>query len=70
MLYCFRKLFIKEYYYNRVLEELGLIKDEVIFIVDKYIYFIIDNVVMVYIYLVSLKFNNFCCFLIIFDIIS
>lgn len=70
MLYCFRKLFIKEYYYNRVLEELGLIKDEVIIIVDKYMYFIIDNVVMVYIYLVSLKFNNFCCFLIIFDIIS
>lgn len=69
MLYCFRKLFIKEYYYNRVLEELGLIKDEVIFIVDKYIYFIIDNVVMVYNYLVSLKLNNFCCFLIIFDII-
>lgn len=69
MLYCFRKLFIKEYYYNRVLEELGLIKDEVIFIVDKYIYFIIDNVVMVYNYLVSLKRNNFCCFSIIFDIV-
>lgn len=46
MLYCFRKLFIKEYYYNRVLEELGLIKDEVSIIVDKYMYFIIDNVVI------------------------
>lgn len=54
MLYCFRKLPIKEYYYNRVLEELGLTKDEVIITVDKHMYPIIDNVVMAYIYSVSL----------------
>lgn len=70
MLYCFRKLPIKEYYYNRVLEELGLTKDEVIITVDKHMYPIIDNVVMAYIYSVSLKLNNFCCLSTIFDITS
>lgn len=68
MLYCFRKLPIKEYHYNRVLEELGLTKDEVIFTVDKHIYPIVDNVVMAYNYSVSLKLNNFCCLSTIFDI--
>lgn len=70
MLYCFRKLPIKEYYYNRVLEELGLTKDEVIITVDKHMYPIIDDVVMAYNYSVSLKLNNFCCLSTIFDITS
>lgn len=46
MLYCFRKLPIKEYHYNRVLEELGLTKDEVSITADKHMYPIIDNVVI------------------------